>query len=70
VLKKDIKNVHLSVCPQHGKVKVSALNAMPLDTFRVFIISKLTWIKKQQQKITGSGKRSGKRFCEKGKPLF
>jgi hypothetical protein len=45
---KDIKNIHLSVHPPKGKVRISAPRRMELDTIRVFAISKLKWIKKQQ----------------------
>ncbi|MBM2846544.1 MAG: putative metal-dependent hydrolase, partial [Bacteroidetes bacterium] len=50
VVKKDIKNVHLSVHPPTGRVRISAPLRMNLDTIRVFAISKLGWIKKQQKK--------------------
>lgn len=46
---KDIKNIHLSVYPPDGKVHISAPERMSLDTIRVFAISKLKWIKKQQE---------------------
>jgi predicted metal-dependent hydrolase len=45
---KDIKNVHLSVHPPAGKVRISAPERMSIDTIRVFAISKLAWIKQQQ----------------------
>jgi predicted metal-dependent hydrolase len=51
VVKKDIKNVHLSVYPPTGKVRISAPLRMNLDTIRVFAISKLAWIKQQQKKV-------------------
>jgi predicted metal-dependent hydrolase len=46
---KDIKNIHLSVYPPKGKVRISAPERMDLDTIRVFAISKLKWIKKQRE---------------------
>ena len=46
---KDIKNIHLSIYPPHGTVRISAPERMDLDTIRVFAISKLQWIKKQQE---------------------
>lgn len=49
VQRKDIKNIHLSVYPPSGKVRISAPLRMELDTIRVFAISKLKWIKKQQE---------------------
>lgn len=48
---KDIKNVHLSVYPPEGKVKISAPARMDLDTVRVFAIGKLAWIKSRQKKL-------------------
>jgi predicted metal-dependent hydrolase len=48
---KDIKNVHLSVYPPTGRVRISAPARMSLDTIRVFAISKLGWIKQQQRKL-------------------
>lgn len=45
---KDIKNVHLSVYPPTGAVRISAPRRMNIDTIRVFAISKLGWIKQQQ----------------------
>jgi len=53
VVQKDIKNVHLSVHPPTGRVRISAPLRMDLDTIRVFAISKISWIKKQQNKLRG-----------------
>lgn len=49
VEQKDIKNIHLSVYPPKGRVHISAPKRMDLDTVRVFAISKLRWIRKQQE---------------------
>ena len=54
VVKKDIKNVHLSVYPPSGRVRISAPLRMKLDTIRIFAISKLGWIKQQQTKLRSS----------------
>ena len=51
VVQKDIKNIHLSVHPPTGRVRISAPLRMNLDTIRVFAISKISWIKKQQNKL-------------------
>ena len=51
VVLKDIKNVHLSVYPPNGRVRIAAPARMSLDTIRVFAISKLSWIKQQQKKL-------------------
>ena len=51
VVLKDIKNVHLSVYPPTGRVRISAPKRMRIDTIRVFAVSKLDWIKRQQTKL-------------------
>ena len=51
VIHKDIKNVHLSVHPPQGRVTISAPLQMDLETIRLFSISKLGWIRRQQIKF-------------------
>jgi len=51
VVRKDIKNVHLSVHPPTGRVTIAAPSRMSSETLRVFAISKLPWIRQQQQKL-------------------
>ena len=54
VVFKDIKNVHLSVYPPTGRVRISAPSRMNLDTIRVFAISKLGWIKAATKEAAGA----------------
>jgi len=49
---KKIKNVHLSVYPPSGRVRISAPLRMDLGTIRIFAISKMSWIRKQQKKFS------------------
>src|SRR5690606_18515486 len=51
VVQKDIKNIHLSVYPPNGRVKVAAPRQMSQDVIRAYLISKLSWIRKQQTKF-------------------
>jgi len=51
VIKKDIKNVHLSVLPPNGSVRIAAPRRMNMDAIRLFAISKLPWIKRHQKKL-------------------
>lgn len=51
VVLKDIKNIHLSVYPPAGRVRIAAPSRMSLDTIRIFAVSKLGWIKQQQRKL-------------------
>ena len=65
VVLKDIKNVHLSVYPPAGRVRISAPRRMSLDTIRVFAISKLEWIKQQQAKLRGQERESPREYLDR-----
>jgi predicted metal-dependent hydrolase len=65
VVKKDIKNVHLSVYPPTGKVRISAPLRMDLDTIRVFAISKLGWIKQQQKKVNEQEREPPREYLDR-----
>jgi predicted metal-dependent hydrolase len=65
VVFKDIKNVHLSVCPPTGRVRISAPTRTNLDTIRVFAISKLGWIKRQQTKLRGQQRETPREFLDR-----
>jgi predicted metal-dependent hydrolase len=62
VVLKDIKNVHLSVYPPTGKVRISAPARMSVDTIRLFAISKLGWIKQQQRKLREQERETPREF--------
>ena len=51
IIAKDIKNVHLAVLPPLGRVRISAPKRMNLEAIRMFAITKLSWIKRQQSKM-------------------
>lgn len=67
---KDIKNIHLSVYPPTGRVRISAPNRMNLDTIRVFAISKLSWIRKQQTKLKAQEREAPREFLNKESHYF
>ena len=50
VILKSIKNLNLAVLP-FGKVRVSAPKKMKLENIKMFLLTKLSWIKKQQVKM-------------------
>ena len=65
VIKKDIRNVHLSVYPPAGRVRISAPLRMDKDTIRVFAIAKLGWIKKQQKKLREQERESEREYLNR-----
>jgi predicted metal-dependent hydrolase len=65
VIRKAIKHVHLSVLPPAGKVRVAAPQSMPLETIRLFVISKLPWIRTQQRKLQAQERETPREFLNK-----
>lgn len=65
VVFKDIKNVHLSVYPPTGRVRISAPSRMSLDTIRVFAISKLAWIKQQQERLQKQERETPREYIDR-----
>jgi predicted metal-dependent hydrolase len=65
VVLKDIKNVHLSVYPPTGRVRISAPSRMSLENIRLFAISKLDWIKQQQQKVVEQERETPREYIER-----
>lgn len=51
ITRKDIKNLHLSVYPPDGQVRISAPRSMSDDALRLAVISRLGWIRRQQAKF-------------------
>ncbi len=65
VVKKGIKNIHLSVHPPTGHVRISAPLRMDLDNIRVFAITKLGWIKSQQQKLCEQARETPREYLNR-----
>jgi len=65
VVLKDIKNVHLSVHPPTGHVRISAPKQMKLETIRVFALSKLDWIRRQQEKLQQQERETTREYLDR-----
>lgn len=65
VVLKDIKNIHLSVHPPAGKVRITAPLRMDLDTIRVFAITKLAWVKRQQKKLREQERETPREYLDR-----
>lgn len=53
LIRKNIKNMHLYVLRPDGKIRITAPERLSEEKIRAFIISKLDWIRKQQERIKG-----------------
>lgn len=58
VVRKDIKNLHLGVYPPEGRVRIAAPLRVNDEAVRLFAISKLSWIKRQQAKFEKQRRQS------------
>ena len=65
VVRKDIKNVHLSVYPPSGRVRIAAPERLSLDTIRVFAISKMPWIRRQQSKLRDQERETPREYLSR-----
>ena len=65
VVQKDIRNVHLSVHPPSGRVRIAAPERMNLDTIRLYAISKLGWIRSQQRKLQEQERETPREYLER-----
>ncbi len=62
VVQKDIKNMYLTIHPPTGRARISAPLRMDLDTIRVFAISKLSWIRKHQEKFRNQPREAPREY--------
>lgn len=70
IIAKDIKNVHLAVLPPLGRVRISAPKRMNLETIRMFAITKLSWIKRQQSKMLKQEREGVKNYVNRESHYF
>lgn len=69
IIKKDIKNLHLAVLPPNGKVRVSAPLRLSDESIELFVRTKLSWIRKQQEKFALQPRQSQRQFVS-GETLY
>jgi len=59
---KKIKNLHLSVNPPNGWVRIAAPMNIDDEALRLFAVSKLAWVHKQQRKFDEQARQSEREF--------
>jgi predicted metal-dependent hydrolase len=65
VVRKDIKHVHLSVYPPDGRVRISAPRHMASDLIRVYAITRLDWIRRQQRKLQAQERETPREYLNR-----
>lgn len=62
VVFKDIKNLHLAGYPPNGRVRVAAPLRLQLEAVRLAVISRLGWIRRQQDRLQAQVRQSEREF--------
>jgi len=68
--RKDIRNLHLSVYPSLGRVRVFAPENMNEDVIRAYLVSKIPWIRKQIKNIFAQEREGPREFLERESHYF
>lgn len=63
--RKDVKHVHLSVHPPNGRVSLVAPIGTRPEVARAYAISKLGWIRAQQEKFRAQARETPRKFVER-----
>lgn len=62
VVRKPIKNLHLSILPPAGRVRVTSPQKMKDDAIRTLLASRLPWIKKQRSKFIAQERQTKRNY--------
>ena len=62
IVRKDIKNLHLGVYPPDGRVRVAAPLRLDDEAVRLAVISRLSWIKRQQTKFAAQQRQTPREY--------
>lgn len=65
VVYKDIKNIHLSVYPPNGRVRIAVPRRMTEPTIRAFAAAKLPWIREQQRKLREQERETNREYLDR-----
>ncbi|SDA93077.1 hypothetical protein SAMN03080617_03680 [Algoriphagus alkaliphilus] len=70
VVRKDIKNMHLAVYPPTGRVRIAAPLRVNDEAVRLFAISKISWIRKNQRSFESQDRQVPRQFKERESHYF
>lgn len=62
IVYKDIKNLHISVYPPVGRVRVAAPDHIDEDTIRRAVVTRLPWIKRQREQLLNADRQTARRM--------
>lgn len=62
IVRKEIKNLHVGVYPPAGRIRVAAPLRINDEAVRLAVISRLSWIRRQQAHFTNQERQSHREF--------
>src|SRR5206468_2573507 len=62
IVRKPIKNLHLSVLPPDGKVRVSSPLRLKDDAIRSLVATRIPWIRKQKAKFEAQERQTPREY--------
>jgi predicted metal-dependent hydrolase len=62
VVRKDIKHMHLAVYPPNGRIRISVPEHTSEEKIRLFVISKMGWIRKNREEINAQERIPKRKF--------
>lgn len=62
LVRKDIKNIHLSVLPPDGRVRLSAPLGMTEDNARLAVVTRWSWIRKKQKEFSSQRREAFREY--------
>lgn len=65
VFRKPVKNLHLSVYPPNGDVRISAPRELDLETVRLFALAKIGWIRLSRSNLRSQAREPERDFVER-----
>jgi predicted metal-dependent hydrolase len=70
VVKKDIKNIHLAVYPPNGAIRLASPKNVKDETIRLYIVSKIPWIRRQQRRLLSQDREGARDYVERESHYF
>jgi len=70
IVRKDIKNLHLAVYPPNGRVRLATPLRVEEEAIRLFIKTKLSWIKNQQRKFQEQERETKREYLSRESHYF
>lgn len=64
LIRKDIKNMHLTVHPPTGRIRLAVPEATPTEVIQFFAISKLAWMRKQIKSFENQTRETPRQYID------